>query len=93
VFENAFKNIERVTRNDEGLASGLGHAEQTSWPLFLKCLDDLEAEREGAAALVDGRDYATLFAIMPSREARSVRHVSFERQRHGSAENRENYAV
>ncbi len=45
MFENAFNNIDRFMRNDEGLASELDYAEQTSWLLFLKYLDDLEAER------------------------------------------------
>ena len=43
-------------RNDEGLASELDYAEQTSWLLFLKYLDDLEAEREDEAEL-EGRTY------------------------------------
>jgi type I restriction enzyme M protein len=61
MFENAFNNIDRVLRNDEGLASELDYAEQTSWLLFLKYLDDLEAEREDAAQL-EGRDYTPILA-------------------------------
>ena len=30
MFENAFNNMDRVMRNDEGLASELDYAEQTS---------------------------------------------------------------
>ena len=56
MFENAFNNIDRAMRNDEGLASELDYAEQTSWLLFLKYLDDLEAEREDEAEL-EGRTY------------------------------------
>jgi type I restriction enzyme M protein len=56
VFENAFNSIDRILRNDEGLASELDYAEQTSWLLFLKYLDDVEAERRDAAEL-EGRDY------------------------------------
>ena len=56
MFENAFNNIDRALRNDEGLASELDYAEQTSWLLFLKYLDDLEKEREDEAGL-EGRDY------------------------------------
>lgn len=55
MFENAFNNIDKVMRNDEGLASELDYAEQTSWLLFLKYLDDLEAEREDRAALEGGK--------------------------------------
>lgn len=56
MFENAFNNIDRVLRNDEGLASELDYAEQTSWLLFLKYLDDLEAEHRDEAEL-EGSDY------------------------------------
>ncbi|MEQ8835975.1 MAG: N-6 DNA methylase [Lacipirellulaceae bacterium] len=56
MFENAFNNIDRAMRNDEGLASELDYAEQTSWLLFLKYLDDFEAELEDEAGL-EGKDY------------------------------------
>ncbi|MER2508382.1 MAG: N-6 DNA methylase [Amaricoccus sp.] len=59
MFENAFNNIDRVMRNDDGLASELDYAEQTSWLLFLKYLDDLESEREDAAIL-QGKDYVPI---------------------------------
>ena len=59
MFENDFNNIDRVMRNDDGLASELDYAEQTSWLLFLKYLDDLESEREDAAIL-QGKDYAPI---------------------------------
>ena len=64
-FENAFNNIDRVMRNDEGLASELDYAEQTSWLLFLKYLDDLETERADRAAL-EGRDYTPIL-VAPFR--------------------------
>ncbi len=51
MFENAFNNMDRVMRNDEGLASELDYAEQTSWLLFLKYLDDMEQEWADEAAL------------------------------------------
>ncbi len=56
MFENAFNNIDKVMRNDEGLASELDYAEQTSWLLFLKYLDDMETEWADEAAL-EGRSY------------------------------------
>jgi type I restriction enzyme M protein len=59
MFENAFNNMDRVMRNDEGLASELDYAEQTSWLLFLKYLDDMEKEWEDQAGL-EGRDYTPL---------------------------------
>lgn len=61
MFENAFNNIDRVLRNDEGLASELDYAEQTSWLLFLKYLDDLEAERQDDAEL-EGKEYTPILA-------------------------------
>lgn len=59
MFENAFNNIDRAMRNDEGLSSELDYAEQTSWVLFLKYLDDLERERQDEAEL-EGVDYAPI---------------------------------
>ena len=59
MFENAFNNIDRAMRNDEGLSSELDYAEQTSWLLFLKYLDDLEQERQDQAEL-ESRDYTPI---------------------------------
>lgn len=59
MFENAFNNIDRAMRNDEGLASELDYAEQTAWLLFLKYLDDMEHEWADEAAL-ESRDYTPL---------------------------------
>jgi type I restriction enzyme M protein len=59
MFENAFNNMDKVMRNDEGLASELDYAEQTSWLLFLKYLDDMEKEWEDEAGL-EGREYAPI---------------------------------
>lgn len=56
MYENAFNALDRVMRNDEGLASELDYAEQTAWLLFLKYLDDMEREWADEAAL-EGRDY------------------------------------
>ena len=61
MFENAFNNIDRALRNDEGLASELDYAEQTSWLLFLKYLADFEQEREDDAGLV-GKDYTPILS-------------------------------
>lgn len=61
MFENAFNNIDRALRNDEGLASELDYAEQTSWLLFLKYLADLEQERADEAEL-EGHDYQPILA-------------------------------
>jgi type I restriction enzyme M protein len=59
MFENAFNNIDKALRAEEGTASELDYVEQTSWVLFLKYLDDLEAERADIAEL-EGRDYAPI---------------------------------
>ena len=52
MFENAFKNLEDVLRNEAGCTTELDYTEQTSWLLFLKYLDDLEEERAMEASLV-----------------------------------------
>ena len=59
MFETAFNNIDRALRTEEGCASELDYAEQTSWILFLKYLEDRETAREDEAAL-EGRDYTPI---------------------------------
>jgi type I restriction enzyme M protein len=56
MFEQAFKNIDDVLWKDAGCTSELDYTEQTSWLLFLKYLDALEADRATAAAL-NGKTY------------------------------------
>ena len=45
MFEQAFKNIDDVLWKEAGCTTELDYIEQTSWLLFLKYLDDLEASR------------------------------------------------
>ena len=59
MFENAFNNIDKALRAEEGTASELDYVEQTSWVLFLKYLEDLEAERADIAEL-EGRSYTPI---------------------------------
>jgi type I restriction enzyme M protein len=59
MFEQAFKNIDNALRNDAGVSSELDYIEQTSWLIFLKYLDGLEAER-GMEAEMQGRSYETI---------------------------------
>lgn len=59
MYENAFNSIERDLRAEEGIANELDYVEQTSWVLFLKYLQDLEAERRDRAEL-DGTDYTPI---------------------------------
>lgn len=61
MFEQAFKNIDGILRKEAGCASELDYIEQTSWMLFLKCLDDLEQERAMRASL-RGKSRANLIA-------------------------------
>ncbi|RLA42197.1 MAG: SAM-dependent DNA methyltransferase [Gammaproteobacteria bacterium] len=56
MFEQTFKNIDGVLRNEAGCTTELDYTEQTSWMLFLKYLDDLEQERAMEAELV-GKTY------------------------------------
>lgn len=56
MFEKTFKNLDDVLRREAGCGTELDYAEQTSWLLFLKYLEDLEAERAMEAQLV-GKPY------------------------------------
>ncbi|WP_448477389.1 N-6 DNA methylase [Pseudoxanthomonas mexicana] len=60
-YAQAFNAIDKAMRNDEGLASELDYAEQTSWLLFLKYLDDMEHEWAEEAAL-EGKTYTPILA-------------------------------
>ena len=54
------QKIDRITdilRRDDGISGAMHYTEQTSWILFLKFLDDYEAEKADEAIL-SGRDYA-----------------------------------
>src|SRR5207249_6239330 len=51
MFEQAFKNIDDVLRKEAGCTTELDYTEQSSWLLFLKYLDDLEADKATEAAL------------------------------------------
>src|SRR5664279_2938185 len=57
MFEQAFKNIDDVLWKDAGCTSELDYTEQTSWLLFLKYLDALEADKAMEAEL-NGKKYA-----------------------------------
>lgn len=56
MFEQTFKNIDDILRKDAGCTSELDYTEQSSWLLFLKYLDDLEADKAAEAAL-EGKSY------------------------------------
>ncbi len=57
MFEQIFKNLDDVLRKEAGCSSELDYTEQSSWLLFLKYLDDLEAERQVEATL-ESKEYA-----------------------------------
>lgn len=57
MFEQAFKNIEDLLREEAGCTTELDYTEQTSWLLFLKYLDGLEQDRADEASL-EGKEYA-----------------------------------
>jgi len=56
MFEQTFKNIDDVLWKEAGCATELDYAEQTSWLLFLKYLDDLEKANRQKAEL-EGKNY------------------------------------
>lgn len=45
MFEQAFKSIDNILRNESGCTTELDYTEQTSWLLFLKYLDGLEQDK------------------------------------------------
>ena len=51
MFEQAFKTIDNVIWKEAGCTTELDYTEQTSWVLFLKYLDALEAEKAMEAKL------------------------------------------
>ena len=51
MFEATFKNLDNALRKDDGCSTEMDYIEQTSWVLFLKYLDDYEADREATAKL------------------------------------------
>ncbi len=61
MFEQTFKNIDDILHKDAGCTSELDYTEQSSWLLFLKYLDALEADRAAEAAL-EGRAYGFILA-------------------------------
>ena len=54
MFEQVFKNIDDTLWKDAGCSTELDYAEQSSWMLFLKYLDDLETERTLEAQMTGG---------------------------------------
>lgn len=51
MFEQTFKNIDDILHKDAGCTSELDYTEQSSWLLFLKYLDALEADKALEAEL------------------------------------------
>ncbi len=58
-FVQVFKNIDDILHKDAGCTSELDYTEQSSWLLFLKYLDALEADRAQEAALL-GKKYTCI---------------------------------
>ena len=57
MFEQTFKNIDDILFKDAGCTSELDYTEQSSWLLFLKYLDALEADKALEAEL-NGKPYS-----------------------------------
>ena len=62
MFEQTFKNIDDILHKDAGCRSEQNYVEQTTWILYLKCLDDLEKDKETEAQL-SGRPYKAIIDI------------------------------
>lgn len=67
MFEQVFRSIDDVLRKEAGCTTELDYTEQTSWLLFLKYLDGLEADRF-IQAQIDGKKYSF---ILDKREVKS----------------------
>ena len=63
MFEQTFKNIDDILHKDAGCTSELDYTEQSSWLLFLKYLDALEADKATEAAL-EGKAYPRQYLKM-----------------------------
>src|SRR5207245_11557997 len=57
MLEQAFRNIDDVLRKEAGCTTELDYTEQSSWLLFLKYLDGLEADKATEHAL-HGKNYS-----------------------------------
>ena len=62
MYEAAFKNIDDTLWKDAGCGSELDYIEQTSWILFLKYLDDYEADKANSA-LLNGEVYNSILSV------------------------------
>ena len=60
MFEQTFKNIDDILWKDSGCSTELDYAEQSSWILFLKWLDDYEKDKETRAKLENKKFKPTL---------------------------------
>jgi len=60
MFEQIFKNIDDLIWKDAGCDSAIDYAEQTSWILFLKWLDDFEQDKQIKAKL-DNKNFKFIF--------------------------------
>ncbi len=60
MFEQTFKNIDDILRRDAGCSTALDYAEQSSWILFLKWLDDYEKDKETKSELENKKFKPTL---------------------------------
>ena len=61
MFETTFRNLDNALRKDDGCSTEMDYIEQASWVLFLKYLDDFEADREATAKL-SGQHYKRLLS-------------------------------
>ena len=60
MFEQVFKSLDDIMFQEPGCNSELDYAEQSSWMLFLKYLDDMENER-ALEAQITGKAYQAVF--------------------------------
>ncbi len=88
MFEQVFKNIDDTLWKDAGCSTELDYAEQSSWILFLKWLDDYEKDKQTKAKL-ENKTFTTVldkeyqwssWAIVKSNEGK----VDFNKTKTGA---------
>lgn len=60
--EQTFKIIDDILHRDGGCTSELDYTEQSSWLLFLKCLNALDADKASEAVL-EGKPYCYIIEL------------------------------
>ena len=80
MFQQTFKNIDDILWKDAGCSTELDYAEQSSWILFLKWLDDYDKDKQTKAKLENKKQTNRAIpggepSFFPEREKRTHREI------------------